>query len=285
MSSASPDQLLADRKWRLRHSIWMVGAILGLGILTWASFLYIGFKARRPDWLIASVIYAIAAGVLFYFTDETPLPAGTPGGDADWVGGSIVALWVAGIVHAVLSNKSWLRWRARNTLPWYLTTPTAAPQPVPWAHNSTPLPPQLAATGIDSAQYYAPAPAPPISPPAALLDVNTAGPAQIAALPGFTEQRARQVTAARRPRWHPTRCGWRASSMGPMPRVLGAAQRCGSRAAPSAALAASTRTCGPASARSPTLAASPTRRSTVRSQRAPRESPCSAASRSSKLHR
>lgn len=194
----SPEQLLADRKWRLRHSIWMVGPILSLGILTWASFLYIGVKARRPDWLIAGVIYAIAAGVLFFFTDETPSPAGTPGGAADWVGGSILALWVAGIVHAVLSNKSWLRWRARNTLPWYLTTPTAAPPPVPWAHNSTPLPPQLAATGVDSAQYYAPAPAPPIPPPvAALLDVNTAGPAHIAALPGFTAERARQVTAAR----------------------------------------------------------------------------------------
>ncbi|MGH3908990.1 MAG: ComEA family DNA-binding protein [Pseudonocardiaceae bacterium] len=175
----------------------MLGPILSLGMLTWASFLYIGVKARRPDWLIAGVIYAIAMGVLFYFS-EPPPPAGTPGGSADWVGGGIFALWAAGIVHALLSNKSWLQWRARNTIPWYLNTPTEAPQPVPWARNSTPLPPQLAATGVDSTQYYAPAPATPIPPPAAaLLDVNTAGPAQIAALPGFTEVRARQVTAAR----------------------------------------------------------------------------------------
>ena len=112
-------------------------------------------------------------------------------------------MWIAGIVHAVLSNKSWLRWRARNTLPWYLATPTGAypsvqPHSMQRAQDSTPLPSQLSATGVESTQYYAPPPAPSAPPrPAGLLDVNTAEPAQIAALPGFTEERVHQVTAAR----------------------------------------------------------------------------------------
>lgn len=209
-STTSPEQLLADRKWRLRHSVWMLGPILGFGFITWASFLYVGVKARRRDWVIAGVSYAIVVGVLFYFIDGTQPPSDAAAPSDDWVGGALLAVWVAGIVHAILSNKSWLRWRARNTRPWYLAmpageppTPTGAPPPTPWTPGGNPVPPQLVGTGVNPAQYYAPAPAPPGPPPAAApvntapLDVNTAGTAQLAMLPGFTDERARRVAAAR----------------------------------------------------------------------------------------
>ena len=245
MSSANPsartsNQLLADRRWRLRHSIWMLGPILSFAIMTWASFLYIGIKARRRDWQIAAILYAIGIVVVIVFTPTTPDSSGAPSGApasgsaGDWTAGLLVALWIAGVVHAFLSNKSWLRWRAQNSAPWYATSGKAAPwyatsgkaqqESEQQAPSPTSLPPQLSTLGIDSTNYYssphsseqpsqtgrhAPTrqspsssdpPAPPPSAPTpsfASLEVNTASVSQFAALPGFDDKRARRVVAAR----------------------------------------------------------------------------------------
>jgi hypothetical protein len=191
-------------------------------MITWASFLYIGSRSRRRDWLIAGVVYAIAIGVVFYFTAGTEGPNGKPN---QWLGGAIIALWIAGIVHALLSRPIWLQWRANNTVPWYLKQQenwVAAP-----IHNASgfrnTLPPELSGMGLDSARYYTPRPASPLGPPPGSLsappattgiqapdeahpaaghqteplEVNTARADQLASLPGFNDQRVRAVVAAR----------------------------------------------------------------------------------------
>jgi hypothetical protein len=191
-------------------------------MITWASFLYIGSRSRRKDWLIAGVVYAIATGVLFYVTSGTEGPNGKPN---QWLGGGIVALWIAGIVHALLSRPIWLRWRANNTVPWYLKQQQDwAAAPTQNASGSTnTLPPQLSGMGLDSGRYYTPPPASPLgpqpgsfsAPPATSgiqapgevhsaaghqaepLEVNTARADQLASLPGFDNQRVRAVVAAR----------------------------------------------------------------------------------------
>src|SRR5690348_14196695 len=136
MSSASPDprqasnnrptarDLLAKRSWRLRHSIWLLAPILGFGMLTWAAFLYIGTKAKRWDWLVAGIVYAIATAVTFYFIDGTEGPQGH---ENEWTGSAALAIWLAGIVHGLLSNKGWLRWRSQNLTPWYAAESTSQP--------------------------------------------------------------------------------------------------------------------------------------------------------------
>ncbi|GAA1195172.1 ComEA family DNA-binding protein [Pseudonocardia alaniniphila] len=219
--SRAPQELLADRAWRIRHSIWLLGPIVGIGIITWASFLYVGTKASRRDWQIAGGLYAAATAAIFFFTDGTEGPNGKPN---EWLGGVMLALWAAGIVHAVLSNKSWLRWRSQNHAPWYAAQESSSPSP-PQNH----LPPEVTAMGIDAGQYYAPAPPPsnagstgitsspwlhapgpgvagfqPPAPPTEAprpVDVNTTGPEKLAALPGMTPQRIQRVMherAARR---------------------------------------------------------------------------------------
>ncbi len=229
-SARTPNQLLTDRRWRLRNSIWMLGPILGFAIITWASFLYIGIKARRRDWQIAAIIYAIGIVVVIVFTptttDSSGAPSGAPasGSASDWTAGLLIALWIAGVVHAFLSNKSWLRWRAQNSAPWYATSDKAQQESEQQAPSPTSLPPQLSTFGIDSTNYYSSPhsseqpsqtghqgptrqspslsdpPAPPPSAPTpsfASLEVNTASASQFAALPGFDDKRVRRVVAAR----------------------------------------------------------------------------------------
>ena len=243
MSSASPDprhapgsrptaqDLLARRSWRLRHSIWLLAPILGFGMLTWAAFLYIGTKAKRWDWLAAGALYAIATAFLFYVTDGTEGPQGKPN---EWLGSALIAVWAAGIVHALLSNKAWLRWRSQNLTPWYAAESTPQPMPATSPSYSAPLPPQLAGPGLDT-QYYAPAPAPSLRPsngtpiasdaqwPAPMsgrsgpgvasspghetasasgqvVDVNTADVHVLAQLPGLGTDRAQRVIKERESR-------------------------------------------------------------------------------------
>jgi hypothetical protein len=227
----SAEQKLLSASWRRRHSLWLIGPIFGFGMVTWASFLYIGWKARRRAWLVAAALYAIATAVGFYFTDGTEGPDGKSN---EWLGGFLVALWAAGVVHALLSNRTWLTWRSQNSTPWYAQP---AQQPVGGAPVPVPGPPaELAALGIDPSRFYAaepplavpqqpvatpagfpappPVPAPPVAYPAPLgtpfasptlqapsaappLDVNAATERQLAALPGITPQRAGRVLAAR----------------------------------------------------------------------------------------
>jgi DNA uptake protein ComE-like DNA-binding protein len=43
-------------------SLWWVGlAIISIGLLSWAAFLYVGRRARRRDWQIAAAVYLVWA--------------------------------------------------------------------------------------------------------------------------------------------------------------------------------------------------------------------------------
>lgn len=103
-----PSRRLTDGQWRLRHSAWTAGPLLGVGLLTWASFLYVGFVAGRRRWQLAGLGYAVALAALVtvgVLTDPAP-------GHVDPVALSLLALWFLGGLHAVIANRSWLRWRA-----------------------------------------------------------------------------------------------------------------------------------------------------------------------------
>jgi len=41
-----------------RHSLWIL-LTLPFGLLSWLAFLYIGMRARRVEWLVAGIIYAV----------------------------------------------------------------------------------------------------------------------------------------------------------------------------------------------------------------------------------
>jgi DNA-binding SARP family transcriptional activator len=104
---------LASRLWRVWHSLWILPALLGLGVCTWISFLYIGMRARNRNWLLLAVAYLASACILLVIPNNPPW--------LETLGGLwLLALWCGGTVHALFVNRSWLRWRSSRT-PWYRT--------------------------------------------------------------------------------------------------------------------------------------------------------------------
>ena len=106
---------LRSRPWRTLHSLWLLPALLGLGFWTWLSFLYLGMRARRRNWLLTAVAYA-ALLVGACTLGETDNSQWANELFACW----ILALWGGGTIHALVVNRSWLRWRSDHT-PWYLS--------------------------------------------------------------------------------------------------------------------------------------------------------------------
>jgi DNA-binding SARP family transcriptional activator len=106
---------LSSRIWRVWHSLWLLPALLGFGMWTWLSFLYIGMRARRRNWLLIAAAYAalvVSACILIDIADSPWL--------STLAGSWLLVIWAGGAVHALFVNRSWLRWRSDRT-PWYLT--------------------------------------------------------------------------------------------------------------------------------------------------------------------
>ena len=199
--SSVPETPLLDRRWRLRHSLWILPTVLGFALLTWTSFLYVGLVARRRDWLLAAAGYAAAAAFLLVTGEE----------DTGLTAFAGFATWGGGAVHALVVNRTWLRWRAEQP-EWYETVGGAAPA----ASRRGPARPGprpvtsgtgaaatggggLLGMGDPSAAYYAEdqgAPAEAAVP----VEVNTATHLELAALPGVDRRLARRITVERRRR-------------------------------------------------------------------------------------
>ncbi|MEJ3744477.1 type II secretion system protein GspK [Actinomycetes bacterium KLBMP 9797] len=212
--------------WRIRHSWWLLLSIFGVGCLNGLGFLYVGLRARRPDWWIPGIVYLVAGWVCFLFGSDSPADEQS---DQWWISG-LLAVWFGSLLHAGLINSAWLRWRA-GYVPWHAQPPAPryggagspgsppgppgppgpaglpgglapppghyyGPGPAAWA-----VPPGAgAAEGAASAgaaPTAGPSAAPDAAPSAAPVDVNTAGPEQLAALPSFDPERVRRVLAER----------------------------------------------------------------------------------------
>ena len=86
---------------------WLVLVGLGLGLTTWAAFLYIGLRARRRAWLAWAVVYA-ALLVVFGVLDGSA----NPGSDASGVAALVLlGAWVGGTTHAAVVRNDAARTR------------------------------------------------------------------------------------------------------------------------------------------------------------------------------
>jgi len=90
----------ARRASRFRGKAWLL-LCLPFGLTTFAAFLYIGVRARRPRWLVWAGVYA--ATLAGWLVLDAPAH---PGNTAQGVGAALALItWIGGGVHAlVVSN-------------------------------------------------------------------------------------------------------------------------------------------------------------------------------------
>jgi DNA uptake protein ComE-like DNA-binding protein len=170
---------------RWRGKAWLLLAI-PLGFTTWAAFLYVGIRARRPRWLGWAAVYgAMLAG---YLVLDAPAH---PGGTAESIAAGLAILtWIGGGVHAVvISSDAVSRIGTRND-----PAMDAARQRIAQRAQGRRLlatQPELAREvgvgrpDLTDARDYG------------LVDINHCPAAVIARLPGMTAELASQIAAKR----------------------------------------------------------------------------------------
>ena len=136
---------LADRNWRIIHSLWIATPIVCCGIFSCAGFIYAAGRVRNRKWnIIAAVSTVVTIAVcvcLFAFEnaeDEVP----------DWAGGVMIASCIAHLLAGLaLRNSTWCASRSgrRRGPGGYGTTasaPTASARrewaPRVWCRNLLP---------------------------------------------------------------------------------------------------------------------------------------------------
>ncbi|MFT4009183.1 MAG: helix-hairpin-helix domain-containing protein [Nocardioidaceae bacterium] len=226
-TSSSPSNPLADRNWRLRHSVWLLPAILCCGLLSFISFIYAAIRVRTKKFWTAALISSIgsaiawtAVALLSETSDEVGGATATKAGEGgSWGAGIAIAIWAGLLVYGLFLNRDYLRWRAaqEGANAWYhqpaggQASPNYGPT-APVMPQATPPQPFL---GVDTSQYFAPtqtppptAPAPPPprqSPPVAApsrastrpIDINVATPGEIAVATTLEDAAVRRIVNAR----------------------------------------------------------------------------------------
>ncbi|WP_432547906.1 hypothetical protein [Kineococcus sp. SYSU DK004] len=97
---------LRSRAWRAANSWWLALPAVGL---PWLAFLYMGLRARRPQWVAASAGYFVGAGGALSLLLTDPLLLNLLGALG------LLGLWGLGLVHSVMANSRWLRIKAAFT--------------------------------------------------------------------------------------------------------------------------------------------------------------------------
>jgi hypothetical protein len=119
-----------QRVWAIRHSLWILPALIGIGFFTWMSFLYIGIRAHRRQWIVVGIGYLIGITLASVLIGVDPgLQDSDPNtsGPAGVIGVLfLLAIWLGGILHALITNPIRLRHLASSDSPW----PQAPSQPM-----------------------------------------------------------------------------------------------------------------------------------------------------------
>lgn len=194
MSSRLPDRRLLRGHGR---DIWVVVPSLFGGFFTWLSFLILGVRARRREWVVAATAYGVYSALAFF-------ALGRPEVDADetattLLGFAMLVAWFGGLLHIGLTYQVFTRsGLAGATAPAGWPSPArrhrrrAAGAPVEPAGDDLGL-----GLGNPAADYLAssqPVATPP--PDAASLpppvEANTASQHTLARLPGVTPALSRR---------------------------------------------------------------------------------------------
>lgn len=183
----TPEERLAARAWRLRHSLWTLWSLLpAFGLFTFLGFFLIGVRAKNRRWMgyaLGWFGYAVFLATAMSLTD----PGGDePTGDPNPILPLLYfVIWIAGIVHTFRVNRAYLTWRARYArVPWHQAMPHPAPPP---SAPAFPPPPATAPAKISAATRYRALP----------IDLNTAPAPRLQQELGLSRAAAEAIVAAR----------------------------------------------------------------------------------------
>jgi helix-hairpin-helix protein len=167
--------------------VWVVVPSLFFGFFTWLSFLILGVRARRRDWILTGAAYGVYSALVFF-------ALGRPEVDNDdtantLLGLSLLLAWFGGALHTGLAYQAFVR--------------SSEGEPVgPAAPAADDLGLGLGNPAADYLASSQPVSTPPPgSPPLpAPVEANTASQRALSRLPGVTPALARRWVAERRRR-------------------------------------------------------------------------------------
>jgi hypothetical protein len=183
-ASSAPGVLQEPRKGWLRRRAWLCLTVPPLGFTTWAAFLYIGIRARRPQWLAWAAAYA---GMLVSGWILSASPSSTADGVATALGG---LAWIGGGVHAIAISGNAVRRIGYRSDPAL----EAARLRVKNRAQGRKL---LAAQPLLAREVGVGRPDVPGSDHYDLVDVNHAAEWTLRTLPGITDAAARKIVQTR----------------------------------------------------------------------------------------
>ena len=171
---------------RLRSKAWLLLAAVPLGFTTWAAFLYIGVRARRPQWLAWAGVYAATlAG--YAILDNPAHPSSTAQGLA---AGLALLTWIGGGVHAIAVSSDAVRRIQNKADPVLEAARTRIERRAEGRHLLATQPSLAKEVGVGRPDV-------PGAEDYGLVDVNHAPAAALATLPGMTRDLARRTVEER----------------------------------------------------------------------------------------
>ncbi len=179
-------QVLKGTPGRFRGKAWLLLAVIPFALTTWAAFVYIGIRARRPRWLAWAAVYA-AMLVAYLVIDTTAQHSNAAAAAAAAIG---LLAWIGGGAHAfAISDDAVRRIRGR-------TDPAldAARMRIERRAEGRKL---LAKQPVLAKEIGLGRPDIPGADDYGLVDVNHASPEALARMPGITDQIARQIVGKR----------------------------------------------------------------------------------------
>lgn len=100
---------IASRRWRVRHSLWILAPVLGFGFFSFVGFVYCAARVRTRAWTVTAVATALLTVLGYILMGTWTNRAGDPTEAATVY---MIDLWLASIVFAFVVNRDYLAWRA-----------------------------------------------------------------------------------------------------------------------------------------------------------------------------
>ncbi|MCA1845572.1 MAG: helix-hairpin-helix domain-containing protein [Actinobacteria bacterium] len=163
---------------------------LFFGFFTWLSFMILGLRARRRDWVLIGGAYGVYSALIFF-------ALGRPEVDRDdtanlLLGMALLVAWFGGALHTGITYHRFTRLPRADAEPRQVTAPAAPAVDDLGLGLGDPASEYLAARTATPSAGGAPLEAP--------VEANTASQRTLARLPGVTPALARRWVAERRRR-------------------------------------------------------------------------------------